>query len=137
MRRPDGLQKLLYLVILALSIYILYKDIHILVSTPAGQQAVLAGNIQRFLEDAAIRTWAPGYTATIEEKGKDSIASGLSRQIIPTYSYLADGQAEAETAEEKNDSLEYSSLDKIGTPIPKSKLIGKRICDIFFGVIFG
>ena len=100
MRRPDGLQKLLYLVILALSIYILYKGIHILVSTPAGQQAVLAGNIQRFLEDAAIRTWAPGYTATIEEKGKDSIASGLSRQIIPTYSYLADGQAEAETAEE-------------------------------------
>ena len=100
MRRPDGLQKLLYLVIMALSIYILYKGIHILVSTPAGQQAVLAGNIQRFLEDAAIRTWAPGYTATIEEKGKDSIASGLSRQIIPTYSYLADGQAEAETAEE-------------------------------------
>ena len=100
MRRPDGLQKLLYLVILALSIYILYKGIHILVSTPAGQQAVLAGNIQRFLEDAAIRTWAPGYTATIEEKGKDSIASGLSHQIIPAYSYLADGQAEAETAEE-------------------------------------
>ena len=100
MRRPDGLQKLLYLVILALSIYILYKGIHILVSTPAGQQAVLAGNIQRFLEDAAIRTWAPGYTATIEEKGKDSIASGSSHQIIPAYSYLADGQAEAETAEE-------------------------------------
>ena len=41
------------------------------------------------------------------------------------------------TAEEKNDSLEYDFLDKIGTPIPKSKLIGKRICDIFFGIIFG
>ena len=42
-----------------------------------------------------------------------------------------------ETVEEKNDSLEYSFLDKIGTPIPKPKLIGKRICDIFFCVIFG
>ncbi len=41
------------------------------------------------------------------------------------------------TVEEKNGSLEYSFLDKIGTPIPKSKLIGKRICDILFGVIFG
>lgn len=35
------------------------------------------------------------------------------------------------TVEEKNDSLEYSFLNKIGAPIPKSKLIGKRICDIF------
>lgn len=41
------------------------------------------------------------------------------------------------TVEEKNGSLEYSFLDKIGTPIPKSKLIGKRICDILFGVLFG
>ena len=41
------------------------------------------------------------------------------------------------TVEEKNGNLEYSFLDKIGTPIPKSKLIGKRICDILFGVLFG
>ncbi|MCC4341619.1 sugar transferase [Limosilactobacillus reuteri] len=41
------------------------------------------------------------------------------------------------TVEEKDDSLEYSFLDKIGTPVPKSKLVGKRICDIIFGIIFG
>ena len=41
------------------------------------------------------------------------------------------------TVEEKNGNLEYSFLDKIGTPIPKSKLIGKIICDILFGVLFG
>lgn len=39
--------------------------------------------------------------------------------------------------EEKNGSLEYNFLDKIGTPIPKSKLIRKRACDIIFGIIFG
>lgn len=31
----------------------------------------------------------------------------------------------------------YSFLEHIGKPIPKSKLIGKRICDIIFGTIFG
>ena len=31
----------------------------------------------------------------------------------------------------------YSFLDHIGDSIPKSKLIGKRFCDIIFGMIFG
>lgn len=31
----------------------------------------------------------------------------------------------------------YSFLDHIGEPVPKSKLIGKRICDIIFGTVFG
>ncbi|GGI64272.1 sugar transferase [Limosilactobacillus caviae] len=41
------------------------------------------------------------------------------------------------TVEEKNDSLEYSFINKIGAPVPKAKLIGKRIFDIIFGIIFG
>lgn len=32
---------------------------------------------------------------------------------------------------------DYSFLEHIGEPVPKSKLIGKRICDIIFGIIFG
>lgn len=36
-----------------------------------------------------------------------------------------------------NSIKNYSFLNKIGKPIPKSKLIGKRICDIIFGIIFG
>lgn len=31
----------------------------------------------------------------------------------------------------------YTFLEHIGKPIPKSKLIGKRVCDIIFGTIFG
>lgn len=31
----------------------------------------------------------------------------------------------------------YSFLNHIGKPVPKSKLVGKRICDIIFGTIFG
>lgn len=36
-----------------------------------------------------------------------------------------------------NSTEKYSFLDQIGEPVPKSKLIGKRICDIIFGTIFG
>lgn len=31
----------------------------------------------------------------------------------------------------------YTFLEHIGKPVPKSKLIGKRVCDIIFGTIFG
>ncbi|MQB95442.1 sugar transferase [Lactobacillus reuteri] len=36
-----------------------------------------------------------------------------------------------------NSTEKYSFLDQIGEPVPKSKLIGKRICDIIFGTLFG
>lgn len=31
----------------------------------------------------------------------------------------------------------YEFLKHIGKPVPKSRLVGKRICDIIFGIIFG
>lgn len=34
-------------------------------------------------------------------------------------------------------NTEYSFLNHIGKPVPKSRLVGKRICDIIFGVVFG
>lgn len=36
-----------------------------------------------------------------------------------------------------SDSKNYEFMSMIGKPIPQSKLIGKRICDIIFGTIFG
>lgn len=36
-----------------------------------------------------------------------------------------------------NSADNYSFLNEIGKPVPKSRLIGKRVCDIIFGVIFG
>jgi lipopolysaccharide/colanic/teichoic acid biosynthesis glycosyltransferase len=36
-----------------------------------------------------------------------------------------------------NSTKKYSFLDYIGEPVPKSKLIGKRVCDIVFGMVFG
>lgn len=42
------------------------------------------------------------------------------------------------TVESKNEaSTEYSFINKIGKPVSKTRLVGKRICDIIFGVIFG
>lgn len=40
---------------------------------------------------------------------------------------------------EKTTNLEsnYTFLKHIGKPVPKSRLVGKRICDIIFGIIFG
>lgn len=35
------------------------------------------------------------------------------------------------------DRSEYDFLKHIGRPVPKTKLIGKRIFDIFFGIVFG
>lgn len=36
-----------------------------------------------------------------------------------------------------NPDSNYTFLKHIGKPVPKSKLVGKRICDIVFGIIFG
>lgn len=36
-----------------------------------------------------------------------------------------------------NSTEKYSFLNHIGEPVPKSKLISKRICDIIFGMLFG
>lgn len=36
-----------------------------------------------------------------------------------------------------NSRNDYTFLEHIGKPVPKSKLIGKRICDIIFGTLFG
>lgn len=44
-------------------------------------------------------------------------------------------QASVDNATSPNE--DYSFLEHIGKPVSKSKLVGKRICDILFGIIFG
>lgn len=93
MKRTSGLQKILYVIMLVLGAYILYKAAGILMDSRAIQRALDSGEVQRHLEDAAMRTYAPGYTATVEEREKTNWLAGWMRQLVPVYSYLTDGQA--------------------------------------------
>lgn len=97
MRRNSGLQKILYLVMAILGSYILYKVGDILLGSKAVQETLDRGSVQRVLEDSAMRTYAPGYTASIEGRDSDGWASDSLKQLVPGYSYLAEGQAPRET----------------------------------------
>lgn len=97
MRGTDGLQKVLYLLIIVLGIYIIYKGGSVLLSTSMIQDRLDYGNVQRSLEDSAIRTWAPGYAAAVENGDGESLASLWMEQVVPVYSHLARGQAEEES----------------------------------------
>lgn len=96
MRRNSGLQKILYLVMVILGIYILYKAGDILLGSGAVQETLDRGSVQRVLEDGAMRTYAPGYTASIEGRDSDGWAAESLKQLVPGYSYLAEGQAGTE-----------------------------------------
>ena len=76
MRGTSGLQKVLYLIMLVLGIYILYKAGRILLDSGAAQRALDSGEVQRNLEDAAMRTYAPGYTAAVEGRGMPDWLAG-------------------------------------------------------------
>lgn len=104
MRGADKLQKVLYLIMGILGIYILYKGGSILLATPAAQRILDAGSLQRGLEDSAMRTWAPGYTAAVEEHGGDSWAAGWMQQVVPVYSYLAEGNDAEESESGETDA---------------------------------
>lgn len=100
MRGADRLQKILYLLMIVLGIYILYKAGDILLRSPATQQALDSGNIQRELEDSAMRTWAPGYATSVENRETGGWAAGWMSQAVPVYSYLAGGQAVEDETEQ-------------------------------------
>lgn len=95
MKGADGLQKVLYAIMIGLGIYILYKGGGLLLETPAVQSVLDSGEAQRMLEDSAARTWTPGYTASVENRGGSWLA-GWMQQVAPVYSYVADGRGEAE-----------------------------------------
>lgn len=109
MKGTQRLQKILYLIIAILGIYILYKGGRIVLESSGAQQALDSGRLQQALEEGAVRTWAPGYAASVEEKTDGNWIAGWMSQAAPVYSYLADGKnageeaAEEETAEETGD----------------------------------
>ncbi len=93
MRGMGGLQKVLYLIMAALGLYIICKVGLILLESSAAQRILDSGQLQRKLEDAAIQTWAPGYAASVEERDAPDWIAEWMRQLTPVCSYLADGQA--------------------------------------------
>ena len=97
MRGTDRLQKVLYVIMILLGIYIVYKAGSIVLGSPAVRSLFDSGSMQRNLEDAAVRTWAPGYAAAIERSDQDGEkwAGAWMDQLMPAYSFLADGQASA------------------------------------------
>lgn len=118
MRGENWLQKLLYLIMAILAGYIFYKGAGILLGSPAVSSSLDSGNVQRSLEDAAMRTYAPGYTAVVEGRESGGWMSGWMRQIAPVYSYLAEGQADTEEewlawAESESDTDQAQTADEI------------------------
>lgn len=111
MRGTSRLQKILYLIMLVLGVYIFYKVGRIFLESAAVQRTLDSGEVQRNLEDAAVRTYAPGYAAAVEGQGMPNWLAEWMRQVVPVYSYLAEGQEEdgeeaapGETDAEKNAS---------------------------------
>lgn len=87
MKRMDRLQKLLYLLMAVLGIYIAVKGGSMLLKKQAPMES---GTIQRIAEDAALRTYVPGYTAVVEGRQTGGLLSRLMRPVLPVYSYLAE-----------------------------------------------
>ncbi len=93
MRRDGWLQKLLYRMIAALAFYIVCKGIYLLGNSSGVQGVLDDGTLQRSLEDAAVRTWAPGYAAAVEKQEQPDWMAIWMEQVAPVASYLAVGQA--------------------------------------------
>lgn len=99
MRKGDRLQKFLYLIMAVLAVYIIGKTGSILLKSDSAGKALENGSVQRPLEDAAMRTYAPGYTSVVEEKEEVNWIAQWMKPVVPVYSYLAEGEAKGQTGE--------------------------------------
>ena len=108
MKGTQRLQKILYLIIAILGIYIIYKAGRIVLSSPAMQQALDSGEVQRMMEDGAVRTWAPAYAASVEETADGNWIAGWMSQAAPVYSYLADKNAQTEMGSAPEEEISES-----------------------------
>lgn len=97
----DGgwLQRLLYFAMIILGVYIVQKGGALLAETGSARAILDAGMLQQRLEDAAARTWTPGYAAAVEERKPVNWFAAWMRPLVPTYSYLAERADEEQTAE--------------------------------------
>lgn len=125
MRGTGGLQKILYLIMLVLGAYILYKSGCILLDSAVAQRALDAGEVQRNMEDAAMRTYAPGYTAAVEgqvddllgeirkvteKKGKVLVTTLTKRMAEDLTKYLKDVGVRVRYLHSDIDTLERSEI---------------------------
>lgn len=111
MKGDSWLQKILYLAMVALGSYILYKGCGILLDQAEKRGVLEEGTVQRTLEDAAIRTYAPGYAAVVEERNKPDWMAGWMKQLVPVYSYVAEGQLSRETEAAMLQNGEYQETN--------------------------
>lgn len=109
MKGTQRLQKILYLIIAILGIYIIYKAGRIVLSSPAMQKALDSGEVQRMMEDGAVRTWAPAYAASVEETTDGKWIAGWMSQTAPVYSYLADKNAQTEMGAAPEEEISESA----------------------------
>lgn len=122
MRNEDWLQNILYVIMAALAIYIIWKSGSLLLESEAVQKAMNEGTLQRPLEDAAVRTYMPGYTAAVEGRAEENLIAKWLKPVVPVYSYLTEqSMEESETnvtwdhnSEAENDSqLESGEQENI------------------------
>ena len=103
------MQKLLYLIMVLLGIYILGKGSAFLLEQPAVQETVAEQEVLRRLEDTVMRTLMPGYTAAVEGWTVNWMA-WLLEPTVPVYGYLA-----SLAVQETNETVESGMADASGT----------------------
>lgn len=106
------MQKLLYLIMVLLGVYILGKGSAFFFGRPVVQQAVARQGMQRRLEDMVMRTLMPGYTAAVEGWTMNGMA-WLLEPIVPVYGYLA-SLAPQEAEEAGTDTLPETGQEETG-----------------------
>ena len=106
------LQKFLYLIMAVLGIYILYKGSALLGQSQAVRDILEEGKIQRTLEDAALNTYALGYTAAVRRMENENRTAGWMRQLVPVYSYLSENGGTMETGNDEESGSTETENDE-------------------------
>lgn len=103
MRNGTWLQRVLYLLMAVLSTYLLYKGGKVLIR----QADQVPDEWKRRLEDRAVETLAPAYSAAARGIQSGNWISEWMEQLVPVYTYLAERQGE----EESEGSLEEKETE--------------------------
>lgn len=93
MRNGTWLQRVLYLLMAVLSTYLLYKGGRVLIR----QADQVPDEWKRRLEDRAVETLAPAYSAAARGIQSGNWISEWMEQLVPVYTYLAERQGEDES----------------------------------------
>ncbi len=114
-RNDSWLQRVLYLIIAVLGVYIVYKSGAILLRDRETHPVSGSGVVQKNVEDTAVRTLAPGYAAAVEGKGREGWLSGFMKPLVPVYSYMAETPGdESETDSGQEESAGDETAEETG-----------------------